>query len=208
MPCVILTSLPVFLGQVRRLQWHQAIWAVMKRGVWESASSMCRNTTFSNCWRTALSSCAPRGQTGQWLSSKSTLTDWKRWGVNVAVSSHKGVLYASCSALKSVTFVLDNMCCCLWFTHLFLTCCNCMLWAVSFDHLAWELHNSVLVDSPTLWILDNHLTSNWFCDRQIWYYIMHVKCRFRSWFFGTIRNDLDGLEIQNIYSTLLKYIYF
>ena len=176
----------------------------MKRGVWESASSTCRNTTSSSCsWRTASSSCAPRGQTGQWLSSKSTLTDWKRWGVNHELTSWESRVHSALlwSRLPSYWILYAVV----WMTDVLLshwTCCSCMLW---FWFLIVWRDNFILVSSWThqpSGFLINHLTSNWYWNRQKWYYITHVKCWFRSFFFGTIRTDLDGLEIQTIYSNL------
>lgn len=64
---------------LRLSSWHLEARAARKSGAWGSVSSTCRNTTFSSCWRTALSSCAPLGPTGLWLSSGSTLRGWKRF---------------------------------------------------------------------------------------------------------------------------------
>lgn len=59
--------------------WHLEARAARRSGAWGSVSSTCRNTTFNSCWRTALSSCAPPGQTGPWPSSGSTLRGWRRF---------------------------------------------------------------------------------------------------------------------------------
>lgn len=64
---------------LRLSSWHLEVRAARKSGAWGNVSSMCRNTTFSSCWRTALSSCALLGPTGPWLSSGSTLRGWKRF---------------------------------------------------------------------------------------------------------------------------------
>lgn len=64
---------------LRLSSWHLEVRAARKSGAWGSVSSMCRNTTFSSCWRTALSSCALLGPTGPWPSSGSTLRGWKRF---------------------------------------------------------------------------------------------------------------------------------
>lgn len=63
----------------RLSSWHLEVRAARKSGAWGSVSSTCRNTTFSSCWRTALSSCALPGPRGLWLSSGSTLRGWKRF---------------------------------------------------------------------------------------------------------------------------------
>lgn len=63
----------------RLSSWHREVRAARKSGAWGSVSSTCRNTTFSSCWRTALSSCALPGPTGLWRSSGSTLRGWKRF---------------------------------------------------------------------------------------------------------------------------------
>lgn len=59
--------------------WHLEARAARRSGAWGSVSSTCRNTTFNSCWRTALSSCAPPGQTGPWPSSGSTSRGWRRF---------------------------------------------------------------------------------------------------------------------------------
>ena len=59
--------------------WHLEVRAARRSGAWGSVSSTCRNTTFSSCWRTALSSCALLGQTGPWPSSGSTSSGWRRF---------------------------------------------------------------------------------------------------------------------------------
>lgn len=64
---------------LRLSSWHLEVRAARKSGAWGSVSSMCRNTTFSSCWRTALSSCALPGPTGLWPSWGSTLRGWKRF---------------------------------------------------------------------------------------------------------------------------------
>lgn len=64
---------------LRLSSWHLEVRAARKSGAWGSVSSMCRNTTFSSCWRTALSSCALLGPTGLWPSWGSTLRGWKRF---------------------------------------------------------------------------------------------------------------------------------
>lgn len=64
---------------LRSSPWHLEVRAARRSGAWGSVSSMCRNTTFSSCWRTALCSCAPLGQTGPWPSSGSTSRGWRRF---------------------------------------------------------------------------------------------------------------------------------
>lgn len=59
--------------------WHLEARAARRSGALGSVSSTCRNTTFNSCWRTALSSCAPPGQTGPWPSSGSTSRGWRRF---------------------------------------------------------------------------------------------------------------------------------
>lgn len=64
---------------LRLSSWHREVRAARRSGAWGSVSSTCRNTTFNSCWRIALSSCAPPGQTGLWPSSGNTSRGWRRF---------------------------------------------------------------------------------------------------------------------------------